>query len=600
MNQFSKYLCGGLLTLGLWSCASDEPIATEIPKFEGDSAMMTINIYAASDGTRAGADGGTADYTPGTDEENLVRKLNFYFYDQLGEYVTCYEGASYQTLPNSNPGALVEEIGQSKIILTDLLGQNYPSYVVAVLNYGITNTGTADNRFKKSLHEVAKEARENSPWSKRDNKITDFVMTSATHSNNSEDFYYFATPVREENFALQPEDAKPGDDWTSSLAATPVEIYVERLASKVSVTFPGYTLANGYYEMTIRNEDNTADRLFEIDGEKKTLKVRLYGWGINGQAKAVKYFKGVNDKPNAFKTTDGWDYNGNNRSYWAKTPGYGTNNYSSSFSDVSIKTGNPETDDNDDSANNEPLTYISWKTVKENVFSNVSNIAYIMPHTEIGEKINLTGHQINHPAITEVLIAGQIIDENGNPLTLFQLGESYYTKDHALQYLLNAAGNHIYKKTDEGKSKQIELSDVDVKYGYDGTFSVILTTDTEWFQDEACTDSNKWSGTTAVENEINSFLPANQSYCFNDGMLYYNIPIRHLRPFTEGEQITTGVYGVVRNHWYQVTIGAVKNLGHSVYRPNEHIIPPSDPTRYMIGSSVKILSWRIVKQTAEL
>lgn len=595
MNKFSKFLCIGALGVGLWSCSSDEPVSTEIPKFDGNQALMNISILAPSDGTRA--DGASADYSPGSDDENFVRKLNFYFYDKAGEFVTAYEGANYE--PSSNPSTgLVEEIGTSKIVLTDLLGQNYPSYVVAVLNYSVNQQ--SDDKFRKNLAEIAKEVRSTNPWTSPNGKITDFVMTSATHSNNSEDFGYFATPITEENFALQPENAAPGQNWDAALNAKPVQIYVERIAAKVELSFPGYDLVedadgSAYYQVTLPNE-------YEIDGVKTTLNVRLYGWGVNGQAKKVKYFKGVNDKPNPFRTTDGWNYDGTNRCYWAKTPGYGENRYSSSFADVDNKSGNKNSPDNDDAANDEPLTYISWNNVKENNFKSGNKTAYVMPHTEAGEQINLSG-QIRHSALTEVLIAGQIVDNDGNPVTLFQLSESYYTRDGVINYLLNAAGSHIWKKDGDNGFKTIEASDVEVKYGYDGTFEIaVKNTVDKWYQDNE--GQHEWDDAATVAQEINSYIPDHQSYCYNDGMLYYNIPIRHLRPLPAADAtdkaIKTGMYGVVRNHWYKVNVGAIKNLGHSVYRPDEHIIPPSDNTRYMIGSSINILSWRVVNSNAEL
>ena len=601
MNKFSKYLCIGALGLGLWSCSSDEPVSTEIPKFDGNKAFMNISILAPSDGTRAGTDGASADYSPGSDDENYVRKLNFYFYDKAGEFVTAYEGATYEASSNPSTG-LVEEIGSSKIVLTDLLGQNYPSYVVAVLNYGVNQqAGTVDGRFRKNLAEIAKEIRTTNPWSSSKDKITDFVMTSATHNGNSDEFGYFATPITEENFALQPESAAPGQNWNEAeLKAKPVQIYVERIAAKVEVSFPGHTLiensdGTAYYQVTLPDE-------YEIDGVKKKLNVRLYGWGVNGQAKKVKYFKAVNDNPNPFRTTDGWNYDGTNRCYWAKTPGYGENKYSSSFDDVANKSGNSNTIDNDDAANDEPLTYISWNTVKNNNFKSGNKTAYVMPHTEAGEQINLSG-QIRHSALTEVLIAGQIVDNDGNPMTLFQLSESYYTKEGVINYLLHTAGSHIWKKDGDNGFKTIEASDVDIKYGYDGTFKVIVKdTVDKWYQDNE--GNNEWVDVATVTEEINSYLPDHQSYCYNDGMLYYNIPIRHLRALPAAEAtdkaIKTGMYGVVRNHWYKVNIGVIKKLGHSVYRPHEHIIPPSDDTRYMIGSSINILSWRVVNSNAEL
>lgn len=602
MNRFSKYLCIGVLGLGLWSCSSDEPVSTEIPKFEGNQAVMNISIMAPSDGTRA--DGATADYRPGEANENNIRKLNFYFYDKAGEYVTAYEGATYTA--SENPGSgLVEEIGTSKVVLTDLLGQNYPSYVVAVINFNLTGATGAENIFKKHLSQVAKEARITNAWgSSSGNTITDFVMTSATHSNNdSEEFGYFATRITEENFALQPDGANPGSDWDeAALKAKPVEIYVERLASKVQVLFQDYELnvaedGTGYYQVTLPGT-------YSVDGTDTQLTVRLYGWGVNGTAKSVKYFKGVNDAPNAFRTTDGWNYDGTNRSYWAKTPGYGSNKYSSSFGDVEDKDGVAGSEYDDDGAFSEPLNYISWETVKANNFKTGSISAYVNPHTEIGEQLNLSGNLLRHSAVTEILLAGQIVDATtGKGVTLFQLSDSYYTEDGVINYLLNAAGSHIWKQTADNKFETIAPEDVKVVYGYDGTFSLdLVNNENIWYHDNE--GVSQWVDGAAVANEINAYLPDQQSYCYNDGLLYYNIPIRHLRPLPSStatdKTIRTGMYGVVRNHWYQVTVGAIKNLGHSVYRPSEHIIPPSDDTRYMIGSTVKILSWRVVKSNVEL
>ena len=107
-----------------------------------------------------------------------------------------------------------------------------------------------------------------------------------------------------------------------------------------------------------------------------------------------------------------------------------------------------------------------------------------------------------------------------------------------------------------------------------------------------------------------------QAECYNGGMMYYNIPIEHLRggkaayntitDATTGAQTTTitineGDYGVVRNHYYQTIINKVENLGTAVYDPNEIIVPNNeDKETYFIGASVYILSWKIVNQGVDL
>ncbi|MDE6714868.1 MAG: Mfa1 fimbrilin C-terminal domain-containing protein, partial [Muribaculaceae bacterium] len=485
--------------------------------------------------------------------------------------------------------------------------------------------------------------------------------TTATHNGNSRNFWYFATPITEQNFVLQPDGSNQGDDWKdewndAELGIKPIDVYVERLAAKVEVVFPTmtYTLSSdGYYETFIKTHDKTnpVDSIFSINGmDDCKIKIRIYGWGLNGQAKSVKYMKTVNEGQTPFITSDGWDFNGTNRCYWAKTPKYNSGDYPNDFNSVKNKTGIGGVGNyTDDLANSESLKYISWNTVKNNKFKD-KNTAYVMPHTEAGEQINLAG-EVRHSAVTEVLLAAQIMvtDADGNVLKdndgkekgleLFEISGTLYTLEGVKNYVLHSAGSHLWKEKDvkyfdaegnelseyvEGCKKviysveTIKAEDINIIYDYDGAFKFQLTEEaynTPWYRSyEEVKDDNgnlvtiemkqQYLTQMSVQDEVNSYLPAKQTWAYKDGMMYYNIPIRHLRPLpadnASDKSILSGMYGVVRNHWYQVTIGNVTNLGHAVYRPSEHIIPPSDATRYMIGSKINILSWRMVSQTAEL
>ena len=104
--------------------------------------------------------------------------------------------------------------------------------------------------------------------------------------------------------------------------------------------------------------------------------------------------------------------------------------------------------------------------------------------------------------------------------------------------------------------------------------------------------------------------------------MYYNIPIKHLRG---GEMLTEKVptdayyysvndaegnlvfalreadYGVVRNHYYQITVNKIANLGKAVSNGDEDIIPNTDFSElYYVGASINILSWKIVNQGVNL
>ncbi len=97
---------------------------------------------------------------------------------------------------------------------------------------------------------------------------------------------------------------------------------------------------------------------------------------------------------------------------------------------------------------------------------------------------------------------------------------------------------------------------------------------------------------------------------YNEGLMYYAIPIEHLNntypayeePMPADEVlIAEGNYGVVRNHWYQLSINSLANVGKGIWNEEEVIIPdPTDPISYYIEASINILSWNMVSQGVDL
>ena len=90
---------------------------------------------------------------------------------------------------------------------------------------------------------------------------------------------------------------------------------------------------------------------------------------------------------------------------------------------------------------------------------------------------------------------------------------------------------------------------------------------------------------------------------FNGGAMQYAIPIEHLvKTRGASNAIVEGNYGIVRNHWYVLTVNKLVRLGTGVFDPEEVIVTPvepEDPTYYM-GARINILSWKIVTQKVEL
>ncbi len=96
----------------------------------------------------------------------------------------------------------------------------------------------------------------------------------------------------------------------------------------------------------------------------------------------------------------------------------------------------------------------------------------------------------------------------------------------------------------------------------------------------------------AIDTEFGSLYP---NY-YKDGLMYYYAPIDHLNN-TTGSDLLEAEYGVVRNHWYNVTITSLEGLGRGIAVEDEVIVPQPEVTYYYLGTDVNILSWKMINST---
>lgn len=87
---------------------------------------------------------------------------------------------------------------------------------------------------------------------------------------------------------------------------------------------------------------------------------------------------------------------------------------------------------------------------------------------------------------------------------------------------------------------------------------------------------------------------------YKNGRMYYYVPIRHLNPTNTGAPTQLGEVGIVRNHWYKLTIGALLKPGIPVAEPEQPIIPNIDPADQYLALNIHILPWHVIGQTIEL
>jgi hypothetical protein len=88
--------------------------------------------------------------------------------------------------------------------------------------------------------------------------------------------------------------------------------------------------------------------------------------------------------------------------------------------------------------------------------------------------------------------------------------------------------------------------------------------------------------------------------------MYYNVPIKHLNATLDTRSdydlltIPEGHYGVVRNHWYKLSITDITNLGHGIINPDEPIVPNPDTDDYFVNVKINVLSWKQISQIVTL
>ena len=117
---------------------------------------------------------------------------------------------------------------------------------------------------------------------------------------------------------------------------------------------------------------------------------------------------------------------------------------------------------------------------------------------------------------------------------------------------------------------------------------------TESFDDASGTLPNL---NNKLADAVSGIIEATNAY--STGLLYYCAPIEHLVA-KSGTDPKVGNYGVVRNHWYSITVSDIKGLGTGIYDCSEPIVPGDKTPDYYLAAKININAWHKVKQSLVL
>ncbi len=643
MKKLIFVLC--VMCVSLCACTSDDVLesSSSSASIDGDMAYLTVRITDVNSQTRASSSG----YQNGTSLEYAVSDAYFYFYDEDGLFVSRAEvwGGGNET----TDGTSIEFNGNTVIVLKGLTDVGFPRYMVTVLN-----RPNGFESYNANLYEPAATLAEmqeklsvqdaegiyNSTAYDETTGLTlptNFVMSTSSYVDGTEDArvpYYFVTRLDDSDFYAEP---------IPNSEANAVDVYVERLAAKVEVgvsdALTSATINDGQNDHTayllketIAGDPNVQDSEGDNYGEQD-IYIEFLGWALNATARKSNIVKNITDLD--ANGVDGWtDWNDaeNHRSYWGESFNYGLGDYYTyPTTNINPDTDLPNTDSDEADESTALNEYVKYTSL---VDDNLHSLGFNQGYQEYCPE-NTNTYEVlmnkNSSAITSVLLKAQAwyVDDSGvaAPITLIRYRSTLWTESAFLNYvaseLENYTGNTKYYyavEGDEGTTTYIVLDGTYLEIANAGNGGINVAADADAIEDQTwyTLDDGTYTEVTdasTVSTAITTACTAFNTYwadedglstinAFNDGLMYYSIPIEHLNNVTEenplpsGQSILEAQYGVVRNHWYRLTINSLSDLGKGIYEETEVIVPdPEDPTYYYVGADINILSWQKVSQS---
>lgn len=543
------------------SCSSNEDLGTAGPGTGTNEtgvgyATFTINLPSVS-GTRA-ADAGGAEMDEGTAKEYAVKSATALIFQKHGsDEGSCkfVESVDLPTAAADWTDDTTDGITTTKKLVAKLTNVDTKNqyYVLVLLNNNKTGG------VKVTLPTVGQSYNE---WNSQ------FLTPSVDDLAADNDFYMANAPLKgtaspttlvtinKENIYSSKEKAEAGTS-----AAT---VYVERGVAKMSVTDP-----------------TTKTVIDKATNNPTKSTVEFNNWALDITNKKTYAVHNIDDLSTDFP--DIWTtprfIGTNSRVYWGKDPNYNLDHL------------NKKEADREAEFNFIKATSRINKTFKESAYclENTFNLAnmYQGQTTRVIFKATYTPK-----------------DDAGNPLA--DKDGTFYTIGNMTTILKEA---DLKKAVDAAATSVLSGCTVDYTNLKTEGSHVITLTDIKDSTDKTLVADKDYSGKTGTEivKEINDKLGLKAGRpeemvginTYLRGVTYYIARVKHfgsLTSWNSGESYGTdnvkylGRYGMLRNNWYDLTVG-------NVYGPGYPGVPPVDPNQpddeneKYLSVSVKILSW---------
>lgn len=556
------------------SCSSNEDLGTAGPGTGTNEtgvgyATFTINLPSVS-GTRA-VDAGGAEMNEGTAKEYAVKSATALIFQKYGsDEGSCkfIESVDLPTAAADWTDDTTDGITTTKKLVAKLTNVDTKNqyYVLVLLNNNKTGG------VKVPLPTVGQSYNE---WNSQ------ILTPSVDDLAADNDFYMANAPLKgtaspttlvtidKENIYSTKEKAEAGTS-----AAT---VYVERGVAKMSVTDP-----------------TTKTVIDKATNNPTKSTVEFNNWALditNKKTYAVHNIDGLSTDFSAIWTTPRF-IGTNSRVYWGKDPNYNLDNLNKTDKEA------------------EREAEFNFIKATSGINKTFTESAYCLENT-----FNLAN--MYQGQTTRVIFKATYAPNDDTGKSLAEPDGTFYTignmttilKAAALETAVNTAATSVlpgctvdYTNLKQEGSHVITLADIK-----DSTGTTLVA-------------DKVYSGKTGTEivKEINDKLGLIDGAghaeamvginTYAQGVTYYIARVKHfgsLTPWNSGESYGTdngkylGRYGMLRNNWYDLTVG-------NVYGPGYPGVPPVDPNQpddeneKYLSVSVKILSWAKRSDTVDL
>lgn len=559
------------------SCSSNEALGTAGPGTGTNEAgvgyaTFTINLPSVS-GTRA-ADAGGAEMDEGTPEEYKVSNATALIFQKYGSDEGSYKFVESVTLPiggwtdDPTPGITTTS---KKLVakLTNVDTKNDYS-VLILLNNKKVNLPTVGQSYND--------------WNSKN-----ILTPSVTDWAGSDGFYMANAPLK--GSAASPAtlvhinknniyaSVTEANDPTKDCAAT---VFVERGVAKMSVADP-----------TPTDPIKVKDKATKAETEST---VKFNNWALditNKKTYAVHNIDGLSaDYAEIWKPT-GRFFGTNGRVYWGKDPNYSM----------------PELKDANLTGDTKRSEEFNFITSIDDINKTFDKPVYCLENTF--DLANMYQGQT-----TRVIFKATYAPKDDKGKSLAEEDGTFYTIGNMTTILnetkLTAAVDAV-AKTVLPTGYHIDYTNIKKK----GSHVITL----EDIKDGGGATLGEATG-TAIVKEINDKLGLTDGEglaegrpearvginTYKKGVTYYIARVKHFGSLTDwhsGESYGDnndkylGRYGMLRNNWYELTVGNVYGPGYPGVPPVDPTLPDDENEKYL-SVSVKILSWAKRSDTVDL